>query len=253
MDSISNEWLFDKVTELHDDADISDLRRAFGKQQNYHKVVPATVQVRETENGEMLKASTKLTIYVLPPADSSTAAPGPGKSMGTALFLTLPPQTQNVDNDFVKKEWSLVTGIIERNQTTGGCRHALFEIASGGYYPANTDPGVAFAVKVHPSDETRRLLSVSVVFRDERSAEAFAVKVDSYVAKTLGVDYYERFNIATVEPYGNPRLVFETDYIPNQADGDAPQDSPVWDIQVSGMDISTLSPTTIFSRSDTTN
>ena len=49
--------------------------------------------VRETENGEMLKANTMLTNYFMPPADSA-AAPGPGRSEDTALFLTVPQQQQ---------------------------------------------------------------------------------------------------------------------------------------------------------------
>ena len=97
-ESISNEWLFDKVTELHNDAVISDLRKEFVKQQHID-VSPGAVRVRETKDGEMLKASTTLTIYFIPPADSAVA-PGPGKSEETALFLTLPPQTQNINNKF---------------------------------------------------------------------------------------------------------------------------------------------------------
>ena len=70
-DSTSSEWMFDKVTALHDDADISDLRKAFLKQQHI-EVSPGAVRVREAEDGEMLKASTMLTIYFMPPAGSVT-------------------------------------------------------------------------------------------------------------------------------------------------------------------------------------
>ena len=90
--------MFDKVTALHDDADIRDLRKAFLKQQHI-EVSPGAVRVREAEDGEMLKASTMLTIYFMPPAGSVTD-PGPGKSEETALFLTLPPQIQNINNRF---------------------------------------------------------------------------------------------------------------------------------------------------------
>ena len=90
-DSISNDWLFDKVVGLKDDSLITDLRKAFAKQQEPDIRPPAAVTVRETENGETLKASTKLADYFVPPADS-VALPGPGKSEETALFLTIPPR-----------------------------------------------------------------------------------------------------------------------------------------------------------------
>lgn len=71
--------------------------------------------------------------------------------------------------------------------------------------------------------------------------------------KTRGVDYYQPFTITTAEPHDNPRLVLESDYIPNRADGDAPHDSPVWNVEVSesDMDLSALLPTTICSRTGT--
>lgn len=147
--------------------------------------------------------------------------------------------------------WQLVTGTLERNQANAGCRHALFKLASGGYYPIGSNPTSAFAVKVHPDDETKRLLSVSVVFQDLRSAQEFVVRVDSYVTSTHGVAFSETFTITPIEPYGNPKLVLESAYIPNQAGGEPPHDSPVWNVEVSDIDMSALSPTTIFSRSDT--
>ena len=90
MDSISNEWLFDKVTELHADADISDLRKSFVAQQAL-SVSPAAVKVRETENGETLQPDQKLTDYfVSAQVSDSKAAAGSGKSKDSALFCTLP-------------------------------------------------------------------------------------------------------------------------------------------------------------------
>ena len=86
MDSISNEWLFDKVTELHADADISDLRKSLVAQQAL-SVSPAAVKVREAENGEMLQPDQKLTDYFV---SDSKAASGPGRSKDSALFCTLP-------------------------------------------------------------------------------------------------------------------------------------------------------------------
>ena len=151
-----------------------------------------------------------------------------------------------------EQSWYLVTGTIERNKATAGSRHALFRLASGGHYPKGMEPTAAFAVGKHPIETTKRLLSISVVFSDERSANSFIVNVDKYIVSTHGVDYHTgiKFSSQQVEP-NKDRLVLESDYVPNQADGEAPQDSPVWDVEVSAMDISALSPTTIYSRSDT--
>lgn len=92
QDAAGKEEYSDKVTNLDDSADISDLRRAFVEQQVLNGS-PGTVQVRETKDGEMLKSSTKLTVYFVTPADLA-AASGPGKNEDTALFLTLPLQMQ---------------------------------------------------------------------------------------------------------------------------------------------------------------
>ena len=89
MDSICNELLFDKVTELHDNADISDLRKAFVAQQAL-SVSPAAVKVSETENSKKtLQPDQKLSDYFVPVSDSKAAA-GPGRSKDSALFCTLP-------------------------------------------------------------------------------------------------------------------------------------------------------------------
>lgn len=150
-----------------------------------------------------------------------------------------------------RSSWHLVTGTIQRNEAIAGSRHALFKLASGGYYPEGMDPTDSFPVNVHPTERTKRLLSASVVFSYLGSAEAFIVKVAGFVASTRSIAYHTPFRTTHVEPYNNHRLILETDYVPNQADGEAPHDSPVWDVEVLAMDISALSPTTIFSRSDT--
>ena len=71
---------------------VSDLRRAFVKQHE-PDLRHATVEVRETEDGQMLEAHKMLSVYFVPPEDSAAAA-GPGKSKGSTLFLTLPQQMQ---------------------------------------------------------------------------------------------------------------------------------------------------------------
>ena len=98
--SSGEKYYYDQVIGLANDANVAALRRAF-VEQRYLQIDPATVDVREEENGEMLKASSSVTKYfVVPPTtDSAAATPaGPGKSEDTALFLTLPPPPQQHNN-----------------------------------------------------------------------------------------------------------------------------------------------------------
>ena len=91
-DSTTGKGLVDTVDGLEYGAQIKDLRRAFVKQHE-PAVRRATVEVRETEDGQMLEADKMLSVYFVPPTDSAAAA-GPGKSKDNALFLTLPQQMQ---------------------------------------------------------------------------------------------------------------------------------------------------------------
>ena len=91
--STGTTWFVDTVDELKDDAQIKDLRKAFVKQQNLLQISPGGVEVRETENGDMLKVDTTLTNYFVPPAGSA-ALPGPGNNADNPLFLYLPQQQQ---------------------------------------------------------------------------------------------------------------------------------------------------------------
>ena len=84
----------DTVMELKDGAQVKDLRKAFVEQQRITNVSPAAVQVRETQGGEIIKSSTMLTDYFVPAGRGLAAAPGPGRSEDTALFLTVPQQLQ---------------------------------------------------------------------------------------------------------------------------------------------------------------
>lgn len=115
------------------------------------------------------------------------------------------------------------------------------------------EPNAAFAVSEHPTEKTKRLLSISVVFSDERSAISFIVSVDKYIATTRGVAYHgdSKFTKKRAEQPNQDRFVLESDYVPNQADGEPPKDSPVWEVDLSATDISSLSPTTIYSTSRT--
>lgn len=87
--------LFDTVDELTVEAQVKDLRKAFVEQSgdSVKGIHPASIQVRETENAEMLRASKKLKKYFVAPCGVAPAS-GPGRSEDTALFLTVPPKHQ---------------------------------------------------------------------------------------------------------------------------------------------------------------
>ena len=82
--TVCNSWRIDKVIGLEDDADITDLRRAFVHQQNLNNVPPGEIDVCETKDGDPLEEDTALSIYFVPPMDTAAAA-GPGKSEMTPL------------------------------------------------------------------------------------------------------------------------------------------------------------------------
>jgi hypothetical protein len=84
-------YYWGQIIGLANDAIVADLRRAF--MQQYHlQVNEDAVEVREEENGEMLKASSSL--FVMDSAATATPAWG-GQSKASALFLTLPPPQHN--------------------------------------------------------------------------------------------------------------------------------------------------------------
>ena len=97
--SSTGEDLFDKVTKLAGDSDVTDLRKAFVEQQNFASTSPGTLPVFEREDGEKLKAGKELKDYFTAPAGSASEAlpeamPGPGKSVDTALVVAFPPPQQ---------------------------------------------------------------------------------------------------------------------------------------------------------------
>ena len=134
--------------------------------------------------------------------------------------------------------WYQVCGTIERNKAVAGARFTLYTLAKGGFYPFETTHSTAFAVQRCPDDESKRLLSATVVFSTKAQAQKFFVSVDSYVNKTRGLSIRVPLSITQVKPYDNERLVLESDYVANEADGEAPHDSPVWDVELSSMDVS---------------
>lgn len=114
---VSGEQLASRVLDLPDDAIVDDLRTAFVAQQ-FLSVSPASIQVREKEDGEELKASTRnspnlkpsdpLLPYFVPPAEVASA-PGPGRSEDSPLFLFFPPPPAQLD-------LSVIAKLVEQNQ-----------------------------------------------------------------------------------------------------------------------------------------
>lgn len=94
-DSATYKTLNDKVINLDDDADISDLRRAFVKARGWG-TDPATLSVSEKEGDEELlelEEDKSLTGYFVSTKGGDKA--GPGQSKATALVVTIPPQQPN--------------------------------------------------------------------------------------------------------------------------------------------------------------
>mmetsp|Transcript_23737 Transcript_23737/g.36034 ORF Transcript_23737/g.36034 Transcript_23737/m.36034 type:complete len:316 (-) Transcript_23737:1586-2533(-) len=98
----SNNWLFGKVTNLNDNDDVDDLRKAFVKQQNLN-ISPDGVSVSAAGvEGEALEEDKGLQPYFV---SNARRKPGPGQSKNTALVLTVPrPVTEQQDNLYREKK-----------------------------------------------------------------------------------------------------------------------------------------------------
>ena len=142
-------------------------------------------------------------------------------------------------------------GTIQRPKSSAGVRFKLVQLARGGYYPENGNLEDAFKCLPHPAEAELRLISVSVVFLDENAANIFIADVHSYVTKSPGVVLYngEDFHCTEIDRFNPKHLVLETHYKPREQDGEAPLDSPVWDVEISSMDVSSL--TSYYTYNDT--
>lgn len=94
----------------------------------------------------------------------------------------------------------------------------------------------AFNCQVHPEDNNSRLISVDVVFTDEAVAINFITEVDRYVTTTPGLTNHSGdFDSAAIAPFRPKRLILASHYVPREANGEPPLDSPVWDVEVDAM------------------
>lgn len=168
-------------------------------------------------------------------------------------FLFVAPLFQAYLQGHGQKKRFCVSGTIERSVSSAGDRFQLVQLARGGYYRHNEGIEQGFQCLAHPEEnkDNLRLISVGVVFKEEAQANNFAAAVHSYVAKTPGVLLHQGqiFQISAMDPFEPERLVFETDYVPREQDGEVPLDSPVWDVEINSMDQSAV--TSYYSREDT--
>lgn len=148
--------------------------------------------------------------------------------------------------------WFLVEGIIERDKSYSGLRFELIKKAAGGIYPKEgMDIDSAFRVENHPKDTQSRLVFVSVVFLTKTMAYNFIASVEEYVATQRDLRFQHIFESKEIEAYNEEKLIRLTHYAPRDKYGIPPFDSPVWNVEMMSMDLSALSPTTVYSRSDT--
>jgi hypothetical protein len=82
--------LHSKVTNLDDDADVDDLRKAFVDQQNLATTIPGGLEVSAAD-GIVLSEDATLKLFFVTPGTPESA---PGKSKATALVVTFPPPQQ---------------------------------------------------------------------------------------------------------------------------------------------------------------
>ena len=151
-----------------------------------------------------------------------------------------PPAARYLSNMLEKVDyWCLCKGVIQRTKSNAGGRFKLIALARGGYYPQDTNVNEAFKVTNHAIDPNLRLITVSVVFEVQKEANLFIAGVHSYVNKQPGVSISEDFQCTAIPSFKNAILILESDYEPREAEGEAPEDSPVWNVeQLSSMDVS---------------
>ena len=150
------------------------------------------------------------------------------------LFVIAPLQQEHTN------QWYLVTGVLQRPRYCAGDRFKLVQLARGGYYPQNGRMDNAFKCREHPMETELGLISVAVVFIDENGANHFIADVHSHVAKSPGVILFEDKDLkcTLIDPFSPKQLVLETHYKPREQDGEAPLDSPVWDVELQSIDAS---------------
>ena len=168
--------------------------------------------------------------------------------MDDASYTLRPPIQQQLQQ---QRRWYKVTGTVERNRAAAGVRFQLVKLLQQGLYCQGKGFDDAFQVTLHPSDTEKRLIELSIVFCELNEAQAYIKAVDSYINSTPELTYFDGswFEVTEIDPFDKPELVLESHYKANKADGEAPNDSPVWDVEVSSVDVSSIP--TCYSKSGT--
>ena len=75
----------------------------------------------------------------------------------------------------------------------------------------------------------------------KKAANKFITSVHSYVNSSRGIVFYngEGFEGATIAQF-NGNLILEDHYTPREEDRESPNDSPVWNVEISSMDCSSV-------------
>jgi hypothetical protein len=164
---------------------------------------------------------------------------------------------QPMATNAVQQPWWLVEGTVERSTTASGVRYRLIQHALCGYYPEGKHVDGAFHAQTHPTEGDKRLICISVVFSDRKSAETFVAKVDNYLTENYGLCYYQdagrdgHFKITQTCPFEQAGMVLTSDYTPCEADGEAPNDFPVWDVAYMSVSLSGSSVPTKYGKDAT--
>ena len=174
----------------------------------------------------------------------------PGTTSKNPLIVVAPQQQADGDDRELQdklrfERWYLVSVRLERDKNDGGVRFQLVQLAKGGYYQDGQDIEAAFMVGLHPdkSKPDSRLISISIVYTDEGKADNFIAEVDSYVMSTRGLSWYSDLQKDSIAPFADKRLILLSHYVAREEDGEPPNDSPVWDVELASIEMNSVAST----------
>ena len=132
-------------------------------------------------------------------------------------------QQQRQTDDILgqQSDWYLVEGTVERKQGFPGVRFDLIKCAARafGYYAQGKKVDDAFQVDYSTADD-KRLISVSVVFKDMDRAEGFIRDLNEYAISTPGltIPQNKEFKYSTTASFEGAQGVFMSHYTPRADD-----------------------------------
>ena len=166
------------------------------------------------------------------------------------LIVVAPQQQADGDDRELQDKlrfggWYLVSGSLERDKNAGGVRSQLVQLAKGGYYKDGQNIEAAFLAELHPdkSKPNSRLISISIVYTVEDKADNFIAEVDSYVVSTRGLSWYSGLQKDSIAPFADKKLILRSHYVAREEDGEPPDDSLVWDVELGSIQMSSMAST----------